>query len=248
MKNKEVLSKKIIITGGGSGGHVSAVQSLISELEKRYILNDNNLMYVGGDLGMVGEEPGNSIEQRTFKDSYIQCKYIRAGKLQRQFNFNSLKLLFRTILGFCDSYKIIKAFRPEIILSTGGFVSVPICILGKLFKADIYLHEQTSTVGISNKIVSFFAKKIYLTYPNSKKYFSNRPTLHTGNLLRPEIFSKTGKGELVNILKKMIVKQNVKPIIYISGGSLGSHIINENVRESLPHILENFQLDRKSVV
>ena len=243
MESKKTLDKKIVITGGGSGGHISAVQSLISELQKRYELTNDNFLYIGGDLGMENEKPGNSLEQNKFKNADFNCKYIRAGKLQRQFSLNSLILLFRTFLGFIDSYKIMKnTMMPGIILSTGGFVSVPVCIIGKLLKAEIYLHEQTSTVGLANKIVSKISKEIFITFPTSQKYFPQEKTTHTGNLLRPEIFNKTGIGSTADKLKSMLERQNQYPVVYISGGSLGSHIINQTVKDSLRNLLEKVQL------
>ena len=160
--NKKQLSKRIIVTGGGSGGHISAALSVISSLEEKYILEKNHFLYVGGDLGMEGEKPGNSLEQKLMKGKSFECKYIRAGKLQRSLSFNTIRLLFRTILGLIDSYKIIKTFRPDIVISTGGYVTVSVCLIAKLLKADIYLHEQTATVGLTNKIVGKLAKKIFI--------------------------------------------------------------------------------------
>ena len=216
MESKKTLDKKIIITGGGSGGHISSAQSLISELKTQYTLTEGNFMYIGGDLGMVGEKPGNSLEQRKFKDAAFTCKYIRAGKLQRQFSFSSIKLLFRTFLGFIDSYKILKNFKPNIIISTGGFVSVPVCLIGKLFKAEIYLHEQTSTVGLANKIVSKIAKKIFIAFPSSKKYFALDKVVETGNLLRTEIFRKSGEGKTAEKLKTNVrATESISNCIYL---------------------------------
>lgn len=81
--SKKQLSKKIIVTGGGSGGHISAALSVISSLEERYVLDKSHFLYIGGDLGMEGEKPGNSLEQKLMKGKGFECKFIRAGKLQR---------------------------------------------------------------------------------------------------------------------------------------------------------------------
>lgn len=242
MDNSKELTKKIVVTGGGSGGHLSAAESIIKEISNKYQITKKNFLYIGGDLGMEGEKIGNSIEQKRFKNVPFNCKYIRAGKLQRSFSLNTIKLLFRTILGFVDSYKILKNFRPNIVISTGGFVSVPVCLVAKLFKADIYLHEQTSTVGLSNKIVGKFSKKIFLAYNSSKKFFKNKETIHVGNLVREEVFQTKGSGKVVQALKKMLVNQEEYPVIYISGGSLGSHVINDTVRCALHNLLNKYQV------
>lgn len=236
------LSKKIIVTGGGSGGHISAALSVISSLQEKYVLNKENFLYVGGDLGMEGEKPGNSLEQKLMKDKSFECKYIRAGKLQRSLSFNTIGLLFRTVLGLIDSYKIIKQFKPDMVISTGGYVTVSMGLMAKLFKADIYLHEQTATVGLTNKIVGKLATKIFISFPSSSKYFQKEKTILVGNLVRPEIFETKGQGKLAESIKKMVGNRDRLPMIYVSGGGLGSHLINETVKESLKMLLQKYQI------
>lgn len=242
MEGKKVLKKRIVVTGGGSGGHVSVASAIIFALGEKYKLTNQNFFYVGGDLGMANEKPGKSIEKKIFSKENFNQKYIRAGKLQRKFSFRSLYLLLRVILGFWDSFMILKKFKPDIVISTGGFVSVPVCLVGKILKAKIYIHEQTAAVGLSNKIVSKYADKIFITFPSSKQYFPQGKTIHSGNLIREEIFNKSGRGPIVQPLKKMMERQEEFPIVYISGGSLGSHIINTTIKECLLSILQDFQI------
>ena len=242
MEQGRKFSKRIVVTGGGSGGHVSVSSAIIKELKEKYDIPYSNLLYIGGDLGMMNEKKGKSIEQKRFTDVDFQTEYIRAGKLQRTLSLKGVLLIFRTILGFVDSLKIINRFKPDIIISTGGFVSVPVCLVAHLRKIPIYLHEQTAAVGLSNKIVSKFAKKIFVTFEESLKYFPKEKTIHTGNIVRKDIFEKNGKGAIVDPLKKMIVTQEKYPIIYISGGGQGSHILNTTMREVLPVLLQDFQI------
>lgn len=240
--DKQRLDKRIIITGGGSGGHISAALSIIDSLQEKYILDDEHFLYVGGDLGMEGEKPGNSMEQKLMKDKDFNCKYIRPGKLQRTFSFNTVKLLFRTILGFWDSYKIVKEFKPEIVISTGGFVTVHVCLMAKIFKAKIYLHEQTATVGLTNNLVGKTSEKVFISFESSRKYFTKAEVILTGNLVRPEIFNTKGQGKLAEVIRKMKEHQDQYPIIYMSGGGLGSHLINTTVKECLPLLLQKYQI------
>jgi len=242
MEDKKTLKKRIVITGGGSGGHVSVASSIINAIKRKYQLTNQNFLYIGGDLGMSNEKPGKSIEKRIFSKEKFNQKYIRAGKLQRKFSLKSLYLLLRVSLGFWDSFKILKDFKPDIIISTGGFVSVPVCLTAKILKAKIYLHEQTAAAGLSNKIVGKYAEKIFITFPASRKYFPEGKTIHTGNLVRDEIFEKSGQGPIIQPLKKMLEMQEEYPIIYISGGSLGSHIINSTIKNCLTSILQDFQI------
>jgi len=242
MERGKRISKRILITGGGSGGHVSVSSAIIQGLKNICDIPYENLLYVGGDLGMMNEQKGVSIEQKRFRDANFQTEYIRAGKLQRTISLKGILLTFRTILGFIDSLKIINRFKPDIIISTGGFVSVPVCIVAHFKKIPVYLHEQTAAVGLSNKIVSKFAKKIFVTFKESFDYLPKEKTFHTGNIVRKSIFEKTGKGDIVKPLKKMIEVQEKYPIIYISGGGQGSHIINTTIREVLPVLLQDFQV------
>jgi len=240
--DKQRLDKRILITGGGSGGHISAALSIISSLQEKYILDNEHFLYVGGDLGMEGEKPGNSMEQKLMKDKDFNCKYIRPGKLQRTFSFNTIKLLLRTILGFWDSYRIVKEFKPDIVISTGGFVTVHVCLMAKLFKSKIYLHEQTATVGLTNSVVGKISEKVFISFESSRKYFTKAEAILTGNLVRPEIFNTKGQGKLAETIREMKEQQDQYPIIYMSGGGLGSHLINETVKECLPLLLQKYQI------
>ena len=215
------MKKRVVITGGGSGGHISSAKAIIDEIQERYRITSENLLYIGSDLGMEGEKPGSSLDMKVMKQEKINQRYIRGGKLQRKFSLASIYLLCRTFLGFIDSYKILKKYKPEIIISTGGFVTVPVCLIGKFFfKTKIYLHEQTAAVGLANKIVGKYAEKILIAYPLSEDYFPKEKTVLTGNPVRKEIFQNSGSGPLVDMVKKMVEVQEEYPIIYVSGGSL----------------------------
>jgi len=240
--DKQKLDKRILITGGGSGGHISAALSIIASLQEKYVLDKEHFLYVGGDLGMEGEKPGDSMEQKLMKDKDFNCKYIRPGKLQRSFSFNTIILLFRTILGFWDSYKIVKEYKPDIVISTGGFVTVHVCLMGKLFKAKIYLHEQTATVGLTNNVVGKISEKVFISFESSRKYFKKSEVILTGNLVRSDIFATKGQGKFADTIRAMKEHQDQYPIIYISGGGLGSHLINSTVKECLPLLLQKYQV------
>jgi UDP-N-acetylglucosamine--N-acetylmuramyl-(pentapeptide) pyrophosphoryl-undecaprenol N-acetylglucosamine transferase len=236
MQNK--INKKILVTGGGSGGHLFSAQSLINSMLDEYLISPKNIIYVGGDLGMENEKDGHSIEQKQMIGKCFKVYFIRAGKLQRRISFNTVRLLLRSILGFIDSYKILKKESPDIVISTGGFVSVPVCIVASLFNMPIYLHEQTVAVGLANKIVGKVARKIFISFKTSSKYFPKEKSIHTGNILRKDIFKKEETTETDSDILQLF-KQN-KPVIYISGGSLGSHSINMKVLSQLDSLLEQY--------
>ncbi len=243
--NKTTLNKRIIITGGGSGGHVSVATGFIDALNEKYSNVSENLLYITSDLGMVGEKNATTIEQRRMEGRNIKLVAIRAGKLQRRFEFSTITLLFRTFLGIKDAYKYVKDFKPDFIFCTGGYLGVPIGICAWLLHIPLYLHEQTAAVGLSNKVTSSFAKRVYITFPSSMKYFNKKKVLHTGNILRQSLFDDKRidtKSELYKAVTEMKKYQKEQPIIYISGGGQGSHIVNMIVREIMKHGLFDYQI------
>lgn len=233
---------KILITGGGSGGHFSVAKSLIDTLISDYNIPIENITYIGGDLGMEGEAKGNSLEQKQFKNAKFNTYYIRAGKLQRKISLKTLSLLFRSILGFFDAKAIIKKVKPSIVISSGGFVSVPVCFASWIYRIPIYLHEQTASVGLSNKIVGKFARKIFVSFKESGKYFPKGKCLHSGNIIKKEIFNKNILPNTDKEIISLLVTNKQLPFIYISGGSLGSHSINTKVLESINNLLRKYRV------
>jgi len=238
MQNRN--NKKFLVVGGGSGGHLSSANTIIESMLEEYFIPVENITYVGGDLGMEGEKVGNSLEQKQMINKPYKVYFIRAGKLQRQISLNTIKLLFRTFLGFIDSIRILRKEKPDIVISTGGFVSVPICILSWMNKRPIYLHEQTASVGLSNKIVGKLSKKVYVSFKDSLKYFPQNKALHVGNNVRKAIFVKDPSENSNKEIQKLF--KDKYPVIYISGGSLGSHIINRKVISSLENLLEKYSV------
>lgn len=236
------LNKKIVITGGGSGGHVSVALSILGELEKRYNNTKEMVSYIGGDLAMVGDKSAKSIEEKRMEGRGYRFYKLRAGKLQRYLSFETIRLLFRSILGFFDAMKYLQHINPDIVISTGGFVSVPVAIASYIFRKPLFIHEQTAAVGLTNKISGYIAKKIFVTFPESLKYFPKEKTKVIGNPIRKEIFEINTGTPLLDHLELMKKEKSKYPIIYISGGGLGSHVINTAIRDSLLHILNKYQL------
>ncbi len=236
------LNKKIIVTGGGSGGHVTAAFSFIEYLEKNFSNTKEQVIYIGGDLAMEGEKRGKSIEQKLLENTDLNYRIVRAGKLQRYFNLRTIALLFRVFAGLKDSFKLLKEEKPDIIFSTGGYVTVPVCISAWILKIPVYVHEQTTTVGLANKITARFAKKIFITFADSKGFFPKKKTIHTGNFIKKKLANDIPKGEIVNLINKMKKEKKKLPILYISGGSQGCHILNVTVREMIPYLIQYYQV------
>lgn len=218
--------KKIIVTGGGSGGHampaVATVQ-LLRNYEKKSG-EKIRILYIGSKKG---------IEKKIASRNHCAFISISTGKLRRYFSWENFLDLFRVIKGIFDSISIIKHFKPDMIFSTGGFVSVPVVIAGKFTHTPSIIHEQTVDAGLANKIAGKFAKKIALTFEESAVYFPASKTAITGIPLRENIFN-TDKQKAYELLP---VEQGL-PTVYVSGGGLGCHLLNETMLKILPEILE----------
>lgn len=228
---------KVIITGGGSGGHVSTGEALYREINSKY-KDTVALIYVGGKAVSESVEELMSLEEKRFSGTDINLVTIRCGKLQRFVSRSSLRMLLGTWGGFVDSYKLLKKFKPDIIISTGGYVTLPVTILGKIFGSKVYLHEQTAHLGLTNRIVSRFADAVFITFNETKKYISKRSKVKLVGLpIRKELLSLNTESELYKKINEYKLNSR-KPVIYISGGGLGSHTINLNFRALLPKILE----------
>lgn len=222
--------KKIIITGGGSGGHAMpavAIAQLLRNYEKKSG-EKIRILYIGSKKG---------IEEKIAARNHCAFVSISTGKLRRYFSLENLIDSFRVIKGIFDSLVIIKRFKPDMIFSTGGFVSVPVVIAGHFTGTPSIIHEQTVDAGLANKIAGKFAKKIALTFEESAKYFSAAKTEITGIPLRESIFDvdKEKAYSLLPVVRDL-------PVVYVSGGGLGCHLLNETMQKILPELLEKMNV------
>jgi UDP-N-acetylglucosamine--N-acetylmuramyl-(pentapeptide) pyrophosphoryl-undecaprenol N-acetylglucosamine transferase len=227
---KNYKTSKIAITGGGSGGHLNAAIAVIQELEKRNPEIFRSLIYIGGKRGMIGD-PTPSIESRKVPELGVAFIAIRSGKFHRKFSFLTLKLLFGVLGGMLDAFKVIKKQKPDLVFSTGGYVSVPVVIVAWMFRIPIIIHEQTIVSGLANRISAKFAKKILISFQNSYKYFPKKKTLLVGNPLQKSRFVPDLPRDIDStyqeFLERFVKEKQSKPFIFITGGGLGSHIINQ---------------------
>ncbi|MCG8569013.1 MAG: UDP-N-acetylglucosamine--N-acetylmuramyl-(pentapeptide) pyrophosphoryl-undecaprenol N-acetylglucosamine transferase, partial [Spirochaetes bacterium] len=172
------------------------------------------------------------IERKILEKHQIAYQTIPTGKLRRYFSFKNFIDIFRVINGILKSLSIISKFQPDIIFSTGGFVSVPPVIAGRILNKKIVIHEQTIDAGLANKINARFAHSIALTFEESQQYFPRKKSKVTGIPLRADIFS----GIREESLKRLKLNSNL-PTLYFSGGGLGCHLLNVTAKEIIPSLL-----------
>ncbi|QQK07511.1 undecaprenyldiphospho-muramoylpentapeptide beta-N-acetylglucosaminyltransferase [Miniphocaeibacter halophilus] len=209
---------RAIVTGGGTGGHIYPAVSIIEELKNR----DKNIeiLYVGKI---------NSMESEIIPKLGIEFKGIRVEGLPRKFNKKSFRSFKELIFGLKQSKKIIKNFKPDIVIGTGGFVTGPVLLNASLMKYKTYFHEQNSYPGVTNKILSRFVNKYFVTFEESIKYFKNpQNAIVTGNPIRnrfkniEELKDKT--------YEEYGLKKDLKTI-FSFGGSNGSAVLNKTIKK-----------------
>lgn len=215
--------KKIILTGGGSAGHVTPNLALIPELEKR----GWNVEYIGTHSGIERQLIGERVPYHP----------ISAGKLRRYFDLQNFIDPFRVLKGVVDAYRILRRRKPKVIFSKGGFVSLPVAAAAKMLGIPVVLHESDFTPGLANKLAAPLAAHICLTFPETVKYVSQAKTTVTGNPIRRTLLDGS-----IQRGRETCGFDKSKPVILVMGGSLGAVRINQTVRQALPTLLKNYQI------
>ncbi len=219
---KRGFMKRVLMTGGGSGGHVMPAIATIDLLKKAS--SDIDILYVGSKKGIERELIG--------KRGDIPYKSISTGKLRRYFSWDNMLDMFRVVKGVFDALFVVMRYKPNLIFSTGGFVGVPVVVAGAMLRVPVVIHEQTVDAGLANKIASRFASKVALTFEESRKFFPSSKTVVTGIPLRDSIFN-VDKTEAMRVLD---IDENL-PVVYVSGGGLGCHILNVTVLQIIKELL-----------
>ena len=216
--------KQIILTGGGTAGHVTPNIALLPSLAA-----------AGYQVTYIGSYTG--IEKQLIEDLGITYYGISSGKLRRYKSWKNLTDPFRVIAGYFQSRKLIRKIKPDIVFSKGGFVSVPVVLAASHKHIPVIIHESDMTPGLANKIAMRGATKICCNFPETLKYLPKDKAVLTGSPIRQELL--TGDKDAA---RKMCGFTDEKPVILVIGGSLGAASVNENIRKILPELLKEFQV------
>ena len=216
--------KVIVMTGGGTSGHVTPNIALFPNLKK-----------MGYDIHYIGSKDG--IEKRLIEKEAIPYYSISSGKLRRYFNLRNFSDIFKVINGVFQAYSVLGKIKPDILFSKGGFVSCPVVWASWLRKIPIIIHESDITPGLTNRLSIPFACKVCYTFPESKKHIPKDKAVLTGMPIRAGLLSGSKKEG-----KKICGFTTNKPVLVIIGGSLGSEKINTIARTELDNILKDFNI------
>lgn len=216
--------KRIILTGGGTAGHVTPNIALIPKLKEE-----------GYDIHYIGSYDG--IEKKLIEDLRIPYHGISSGKLRRYFDKRNFSDPFRVIKGYGEASRLMKSLKPDVVFSKGGFVSVPVVVAAKNHKIPAIIHESDMTPGLANKICIPSATKICCNFPEAMEHLPKDKAVLTGTPIRQELF----QGDSLEAIKFTGLDAN-KPTILVVGGSTGSVKVNLAVRNCLDELLEKYQI------
>lgn len=216
--------KHIVLTGGGTAGHVTPNIALIPRFQE-----------LGYQISYIGSY--NGIEKKLIEEMKIPYYGISSGKLRRYFDVKNFTDPFRVLKGFSEARKLMKELSPDIVFSKGGFVTVPVVLAAKKCKIPAIIHESDMTPGLANKLCIPSAAKVCCNFPETVSCLPEGKAVLTGTPIRQELL----KGDKVQALN-FTGFSAAKPTILIIGGSLGSVAVNNAVRSILPQLLEKFQV------
>ena len=216
--------KKIVLTGGGTAGHVTPNLALLPYLKEK-----------GCTINYIGSYEG--IEKGLIETAGIPYHGISSGKLRRYFDLKNFSDPLKVMKGFFEARKLLKKLKPDVVFSKGGFVSVPVVLAAKTRRIPCIIHESDITPGLANRICIPMAKKVCANFPETMKYLPEEKAVLTGTPIREELF----KGSKIAGLDFCGFTAN-KPVIMIVGGSTGAMALNEAVRNLLPTLLRDYQI------
>ncbi|MBR2950959.1 MAG: undecaprenyldiphospho-muramoylpentapeptide beta-N-acetylglucosaminyltransferase [Lachnospiraceae bacterium] len=218
------MAKKIVLTGGGTAGHITPNIALLPKLKE-----------LGYDVSYIGSYEG--MEKQLVSDFRIPYYGIATGKFRRYFDLKNFTDPFRVLKGYAEARKYLRQINPDVVFSKGGFVAVPVVRAAASLKIPCVIHESDMTPGLANKLCIPVAKKVCCNFPETMRNLPAEKAILTGSPIRQELLS--GKKEAGYQLCGFT---DQKPVLMVIGGSLGAAAVNQAVREALPKLLEQFQV------
>lgn len=218
------MMKRIVLTGGGTAGHVTPNIALLPRLKES-----------GYDVHYIGSYDG--IEKKLIEELGIPYYGIASGKLRRYFDIKNFTDPFRVIHGYGQAKKLIKSLQPDVVFSKGGFVSVPVVKAAAKYKVPTIIHESDMTPGLANRLSIPSAWKVCCNFPETLNHLPSEKAVLTGSPIRKELLS----GDKARAAQFTGLSLH-KPVILIIGGSLGAASVNEAVRRNLTQLLQKYQI------
>ncbi len=216
--------KRILLTGGGTAGHVTPNIALLPRLRE-----------LGYDISYMGSY--NGIEKKLITEFQVPYYGIASGKLRRYFDPKNFSDPFKVLKGYGEAIHILRELKPDVVFSKGGFVSVPVVLAARHCHIPSIIHESDMTPGLANRLAIPAASKVCCNFPETLKYLPKEKAVLTGSPIRQELL----EGDAGRALRFTGLSEG-KPVILVMGGSLGAVAVNEAVRKILPTLLTDFHV------
>lgn len=221
---------KILLTGGGTGGHVLPLLAVVNELRK--IGTERGIDFTFLHIGTNPERERGLVEK-----FHVKYDHVPAGKIRRYFSLQNVIDVFKIPWGLIQARRKVKEFQPDVVFGKGGYASVPVVTAAGGLHRPIIIHESDTTPGLANRRMAQYATKIALAFPQSARFFDPKKVVVTGNPIRVGI----SEGGFESCLKTFHLNRQ-KPVLFITGGSIGARTINRTVVSALPRLLNDYQI------
>ena len=223
------MKKRIVLAGGGTGGHLFPLLTIAE-----YLRNSDN----GSDFEFLFIGPKGEFEDRLMRENSIPQKNIKCGKLRRYFSLHYIADLIKIPIGFFQSLWYLYRFMPDVVFAKGGFASVPVALAAWIYKIPVVLHESDAVPGLANKFLGSIATLVILNFERAQIYFDPEKTLIGGLPVRDGVLN--GSEEIGRNFLGM--KKQVKPVVLFLGGSQGAQSINRKVVEIIDNLSKTYQI------
>jgi UDP-N-acetylglucosamine--N-acetylmuramyl-(pentapeptide) pyrophosphoryl-undecaprenol N-acetylglucosamine transferase len=209
------------------GGHLAPALAVMDSLDP-----SDEVVFFGRASAFEGDQ-GTSLESRLMQERKIPFVPITTARLQRRITKHTLPTFFKLPVGYTQALQALRRYQPDVVLSFGGYLSLPVCLAAKTLRIPVVIHEQTLQAGVANKIVGKFADRICISWESSRPFFPPTKTVLTGNPLRA--FQPATRNP-------QTTKNAAFPLLYVTGGSAGSHVMNELVEGALVELLHTTRI------
>ncbi len=220
---------RIVLTGGGTGGHVFPILAVVRKIKEQLGENeDSEFLFLG---------PDGELEREVMEKEMIPTKNILCGKFRRYFSFRNVIDIFKFPVGFIQALWHLLIFMPDVVFAKGGYASVPVAFSAWIYRIPIVIHESDVMPGLANQIVSRLASRIAVSFPGSNKFFPEKKVFISGNPVREEI----AKGSREEAIKIFSLASDKKTILVL-GGSQGARVINTAIVNILHEATKRWQI------
>lgn len=221
---------KIVLTGGGSGGHFYPLIAVAEEL--RMLAEQKNILQME-----IHYFAHTKYDEKALFDNQISFSKVPAGKLRRYFSLENISDIFKTGFGFFVALYKLFVLYPDVVFSKGGFAAVPVVLAAKVLRIPIIIHESDTIPGRTTKLTAKYADRIAISFKEASKYFDSKKVALVGHLVRRELQKPISEGAYEYLKLNPTI-----PTIFIMGGSQGAKIINDAILNVLPDLLEKYQV------